>query len=58
LARLTLQNVLTALVGQCTVETVRRWVSEIYNMLISNFHLQWVLLSAWYCFQLGFCLIC
>jgi len=25
-------------------------------MLISNSHLQWVLLSAWYCFQLGYCL--
>jgi len=37
---------------------VRRWVSETYNMLISNSHMQWVLLSAWYCSQLGYCLIC
>jgi len=29
-----------------------------YNMLISNSHLHWVLLSAWYCPQLGYCLIC
>jgi len=27
-------------------------------MLISNSHMQWVLLSAWYCSQLGYCLIC
>jgi len=27
-------------------------------MLISNSHLQWVLLSAWYCCHLGYCLIC
>jgi len=48
LARLKLQHVLTALARQCTVESVRRWVSETYNMLISNSHMQWVLLSAWY----------
>jgi len=27
-------------------------------MLVSNSHLQWVLLSAWYCSQLNYCLIC
>jgi len=27
-------------------------------MLISNSHLHWVLLSAWYCSQHGYCLIC
>jgi len=37
LARLTRQNVLTALAGQCAVES--------YNVLISNYHLQWVLLQ-------------
>jgi len=58
LARLELQHVLTALARQCTVESVRRWVSETYNMLISNSHMQWVLLSTWYCSQLGYCLIC
>jgi len=26
-------------------------------MLISTSHLQWVQLVAWYCFQLGYCLI-
>jgi len=31
---------------------------ETYNMLIRNSHMQWVLLSAWYCSQLGYCLIC
>jgi len=47
LAQLKLQHVLTALARQCAVESVRQWVS-----------LQWVLLSAWYCSQLGYCLIC
>jgi len=37
-------------VGQRPVET--------YNTLISNSHLQWVLLSAWYLSRLGYCLIC
>jgi len=27
-------------------------------MLISNSYMQWVLLGAWYCSQLGYCLIC
>jgi len=58
LAWQTLQNVLIALAGQCAVESVRRWVSQSYNMLISNSHMQWVLLSAWYCSQLGHYLIC
>jgi len=58
LARLTLQHVLTALARQCAVESVRRWVSESYNMLISNSHMQWVLLSAWYCSQFVYCMIC
>jgi len=38
-----------------------RWVSETYNMLISNSNLQWVLLSVWYCscyLVLGYCLNC
>jgi len=36
------------------------WDGELvtYNMLISNSHLQLVLLSAWYFSQLGYCLIC
>jgi len=36
---LTLQHMLTALAGQCAVESVRRWVSETYNRLISTSHL-------------------
>jgi len=44
--------------SQCTLESVRLWLSGTYNMLITNSHLQWVLLSAWYCSQLGYCLIC
>jgi len=48
LARLKLQHVLTALARQCAVESVRRGVSETYNKLISNSHMQWVLLNAWY----------
>jgi len=44
--------------GQCTVESVRRWLSKTYNILIRNSHLQSVQLGARYCSQLGFCLIC
>jgi len=44
LARLKLQHVLTALSRQCAVKLVRRWVSKTYNMLISNSHMQWVIL--------------
>jgi len=47
-----------ALAGQCAVESVRRWVSEAYNMVISNSLMQWVLLCGWYCSQLGYCLTC
>jgi len=48
LAQLKLQHVLIALARQCAVESMRRSVSETYNMLISNSHMQWVLLNAWY----------
>jgi len=65
LAQLKLQHVMTALARHCAVESMRRWVSETYNMLISNSHMLWVLLNAWYwhcnmcwlhwyCSQLGY----
>jgi len=44
--------------GQSDGSDVESSVDMEYNMRVGNSHLQWVQLGAWYCYQVGHCLIC